>query len=424
MGSAAPLSNNDLEHQLLTILIEDADEIANALKSGVRSEVFEDSQCRAVFDLTVGYWQANGTAPTRYVIDTELPGFPYAVEVDVAPSWLAEQLRKRYAVNQGQALIMEAVPALAVDPYAALRTLYNGAYGATETITPGRVRSDMSDVASRRERYLTRGERTAGVGFPLGIVQLDEHTGGLMPGELAVVGGHPAGGKSFFLVNAAVALRRAGHVPILFTLEMSIAEMEDRVDALWSGVSFNRLSRSRLTDEELVRYRDGQDQLADAGGILIESPEIGDRTVGALITRARQAGADMVLIDQLSHMEAGRSTKDLKEHHGSIMKQLSIEISRHGQEIPCVLAAQLRRPTDGQRGGGPDAATIEMHHFANAAEIEREVDLALGLACTGEERRQGTKRLHILKGRRFNTKSWITKWELGDYSRIEVMNEL
>ena len=416
--------SNDLEHQLITILVEDVDEIANALKSGVRSQVFEDSPCRAVFDLIVGYWQANGTAPTRYVVDTELPGFPWAEDVDVAPSWLAEQLRKRYAVNQGQALIMEAVPGLAEDPYGALRTLYNGAYAVTETITPGRVRSDMSDVASRRERYITRTERTGGVGLPLGIPQLDEHTGGTMPGELVVVGGHPAGGKSFFLVNAAVALRRAGFTPILFTLEMSIAEMEDRVDALWSGVSYNRLSRSKLTDEELLRYRDGQDQLAEMGGIHIESPEIGDRTAGALITRARQVRADMALIDQLSHMEAGHSTKDLKEHHGSIMKQLSIEISRHGQEIACVLAAQLRRPDNNQRGGGPDAATIEMHHFANAAEIEREVDLAIGLACTGEERRQGTKRLHILKGRRFNTKSWILNWALQDESRIEVMSEL
>ena len=67
--------SNDLEHQLITILVEDVDEIANALKSGVRSQVFEDSPCRAVFDLIVGYWQANGTASTRYVVDTELPGF-------------------------------------------------------------------------------------------------------------------------------------------------------------------------------------------------------------------------------------------------------------------------------------------------------------------------------------------------------------
>ena len=416
--------SSDLEHQLLTILIDDVDEIANALKSGVRAEVFEDPQCRAVFDLIVGYWQANGTAPTRYVVDTELPGFPYADQVDVAPSWLIEQLRRRFARNQCQALLIEAAAEAKEDPYAALRTLYNTAYAATETITPGKVRSDMSDVVARRERYVTRTERTGGVGLPLGIAQLDEHTGGLMPGELAVIGGHPAGGKSFFLVNSAVALRRAGFTPILFTLEMSIAEMEDRVDALWSGVSFNRLSRSRLTDEELIRYRDGQDELAEAGGIHIESPEIGDRTVGALVTRARQAGADMILIDQLSHMEAGRSTRDLKEHHASIMKQLSIEISRHGQEIPCVFAAQLRRPSDNQRGGGPDAATIEMHHFANAAEIEREVDLAIGLACTGEERRQNTKRLHILKGRRFNTRSWMCRWQLTDESRIDVMSDL
>lgn len=415
---------SDIEHKLLSILVEDPNEIERAWEAGVRAEVFEDPQCRAVFILVISYWQNHRAAPTRYVVDTELPGFVFVDNVEEAPHWLAEQLRRRFVINAGQTLLVEAAGNLATDPIGTLRSLYAGAYTATETVASGLTRSTMTDVDARRERYLERATRHGGSGLPLGIPELDAHTGGLMPGELAAVGGHPKQGKSFLLVNAAVAQRKAGFAPILFTLEMSIAEMEDRVDALFSGVSYNRLSRSRLTDAELERYKQGQEQLAEMGGIQIESSDIGDRTVSAILNRARQARADFVLIDQLSHMEASRSTRDLKEHHANVMKGLSTELSRPGQELPCLIAAQLRRPDTGGRGADAAPATVEMHHFANAAEIEREVDLALGLSCTVEERRNNTKRIHILAGRRCSNKSWLLNWQLTEQSRIEVISEL
>lgn len=409
---------SDEERRLLT-LMTDTTEIVRVVDAGLRGDAFEEPISRAAYEFSVAYWQENQKAPTAYVIESELPGLKIGDPVDESALWLADRLRRRYVVRQAQEIVRNAVESLDEDPFEALRALHREAYAVSEAVAPKVNRSDMLDFDERRRRYMHREDRPQGIGLPFGVRELTEHTGGLMPGELAVLGAHPKVGKTFLLSQTAVQLRRAGFVPIFFTLEMSIKEIEDRIDALWSGVGYDRLIHARLNFNEHKTYRDGQEALAEMGGILVESPDPGDRTVASMITRARQAGADFVIIDQLSHMEPGHKTIGLKEHHGSILKQLSNELSRPGKEIPCLLAAQFRRPDKDQ-----SPSSIGIEHFANAAEIEREADILLGLTRTKEERLNNVTRLHILAARRSDPRRWLLDWRLTNETRIEALEEM
>jgi replicative DNA helicase len=316
-------------------------------------------------------------------------------------------------------MLRDAASSSHEDPIDTLRQLHSAAYDAAEAVAPRLTRVNMADnIDERRRRYTERQNRPNGIGLTLGISELDAHTGGLMPGELAVLGAYSKVGKTMFLVNAAAALRKAGHTPIIFTLEMGLGEIEDRIDCLFSGVSYNRFTHGKLNFDEMRQWHAAQDQLRDLGGILVESPEEGDRTVAHLINRARHAGADFVFIDQLSHMEAGKRTRDLKEHHGTVMKQLSTELSRPGKEIPCLLAVQLNRDSLDPK------EEVSMKHFANAAEIEREADLLLGLSRNSEERRNRVMKMAILGARRSDIKTWMLRWDLVDRSLIEVLDEV
>lgn len=409
---------SDLERKLLAHLT-DSDCIAEVWGMGLTVEVFEDPLCRSAYDFITGYWLDNqmALAPTAYILEEELPGLRLAADVEESVGWLAERMQKRYITNQLQDMLVNAAAQSNQDPLGTLAQLASASYAAAEQVAPRNTRSDMSNIEARRQRYNERAQRPGGIGLPLGISELDAHTGGLMPGELAVVGAYSKVGKTVFLVNAAAALRKAGHLPIVFTLEMSIAEIEDRIDALYSGVSYNRFIHSDLDMDEARVWHRAQEELNEAGGILVESPEEGARTVASLVNRARQVGADFVLIDQLSHMEPGKTVRNDKEHHATIMKQLSTELSRPGKEIPCLMAVQLNR--ESINGNQP----VGMQHFANADEIAREVDLALGLARTGEERRNRVMQLHILGARRSDVKSWMLRWDLVDRSLIEVLSE-
>lgn len=405
----------DLDRRLVGHLTS-PQSIAEVFSLGLRMELFEEPLCAAVYDFSLSYWLRSGmeTAPTASVLEHEFPGL-HVETPEETPEWLVQKVQQRYATNHLQDMLRQAATASFDDPVGTLRTLYATAYDAAEAVTPRLSRVNMANsVEDRRRRYGQREDRPGGIGLPYGIPELDEHTGGNMPGELAVIGAYSKTGKSFWLCNVAVHLRRQGYTPMLFTLEMSIQEMEERIDALWSGVSYNRLVHARLTPEERQDLHAAQDRMGD---ILVEAPEEGERTVTQLINRARQAGADYVLIDQLSFVEPPpgryRTTKD---EYRAIMKAMKNELRRTGKEIPALLAVQLNRESLNE--------PVQLKHFADASDVERFCDLALALERNKEERTNHVMRLHILGGRRTEMKSWLLGWELQRESRIRVIQEI
>lgn len=397
----------------------DADALAEMYELGLRPEVFTEQRISSAYVFAIKYWHESGMkhAPTKMVLEREFDRLQVPPQPTVSVSWLVGDLQRTFVANKLQAMIYAAGEKSHQEPVAALKELYSQAYNAAEVVTPRQTRVNMAaSIADRRQRYEERLSRPDGLGLPYGIPELDQHTGGLMPGELAVIGAFSKTGKSFFLCNTLVHLRRAGYTPILFTLEMSIAEMEERIDALYSGVSYNRLVHATLGADEQRRLFEAQEELARQGPVLVENPEEGERTVAHLINRARQAGADYVLIDQLSFMEAVGKVRSPKEHHAEIMHSLKNELRRPGRELPCLMAVQLNRDSINQGA--------QLRSFANASEVERYCDIALGLERNDEERLNHVMRCHILGSRRSDNRSWLLNWELLSASMIRVLNPL
>jgi len=406
---------SDLEKKLLGRLLEPAD-IAEVWDCGVRAEHFENPLLQAVFNFTVDYWQSSQmrSVPTRWVLEQEFSGYHPPTGVTEEVFELASLLRRRYVTNQLQEMLRKAAVDSHVDPLSALKELHAAAYAATETVTPRLTRVNMADTAEqRKEGYLHTGPHAAQIGVPYGIDLLDSYTGGIYPGELSVVGAFAKTGKTWFLCNAAVAALRAGFRPVIFTLEVSFADIQQRIDALYSGVGYNHITRNTLTEEQRRQLCEAVDDLASRGGIAIERPDPGDRTVSHIVTRTRQLAGDYLIIDQLSRLESGIATRSTKELRAAVMSQLSTEISRSDSKIPCLMAVQQRR--------GDEEPTLES--FADAAEIEREVDMALGIYRNAELRHAQQMRCSILGSRRSDATAFLLDWQLTGVTRIVGRSE-
>lgn len=405
---------SSIERQLLA-RVTDVTELAKAHSLGVRTEHFEESVCKAIWDFVCEYWHnsQSRSAPTRWVIQEEfsleLP------ETDVEVSYLAEKLRTRFATNRLQEILNSVADKTASDPIGTLAQLKNSVNAASEQVVQRITRVNLADNVEERIADYEKREETGGeIGIPYGIELLDQKTGGLMPGELAVVGAIAKTGKTMMGLHVSVNVVKLGLRVMIFSLEMSLKEIGNRIDALYSGVSYDKLLHGTLSPSELQTLREGQERLRDEGGVQIEMPPEGERTVATLLSRAHQYGTEYLFIDQLSHMEPGKSTRDLKEHHGTIMKQLSNGISVPGAEIPCLLAAQMRR--------GDEVITQES--FANAAEIERECDIMLGLSRNKDLRDNHCMQLDILGSRRSDTARILLEWELQRHTRIRSIEEM
>lgn len=410
----------DIEGLALSRLL-DSQVMAECWDLGLREEVFEDPQNRSIFQFIQEYWldEQMDRTPTLEIIQHEFPGWEPIDDQEESVKWLVGALKKRLAANKAQEVMRSAAQVSVDDPNEALNILFDGSWEAKKSLLERSNRSDLSqNVDERRKRYTNQDDLLDGV--PLGLDEVDEHTRGILPGELAVVAANTKVGKSWTLIHSALEARKAGFTPYVATLEMSVHEMEERFDALSSGVGYGRLQRRELSFEEHRRLAESQDRLAELGPVYIEQPDRGERTVQYLTTRARQLGANYLIIDQLSFMESRRFYPSTTDKHAEIIHELKEDVSNTSNgKLPTFMAVQLNRAaaseTASQRGN--------MQNIANSSAIEQTVDVAYGLYRNKEIRANDCMVLDIMGSRRTDPKSWLLEWKLNNVSRFSVRGE-
>ena len=414
-----------IEVKLISRMTNLAD-ITEVFNSGLRSTVFEDPLSRFVFEFMMDYFQrsAMAHAPTWIVMQEEYPQVVLDHDVEETTEWLIGRLKQRYAANQAQTIIREAAKDSATDPVGSLNRMWQKAYEASQAVVPRTTFADMTaNVEERRQRYNRDAADQNLRGVPLGLPEVDAHTRGIIPGELAAVGAFAKTGKSFLLSQTYVNALKAGLRPVMFTLEMDIPNIEDRIDCLYSGVSYSRMTSRSLDFQESARLRAAQDEIAALDLAPLARPERGDRTITYMATKARQLGADLLIIDQLSWIDADRSYSGdsaLRMKHGELVSELKEEISRPSVgELPCLLAVQLNRQVMRGDSGGRG----EMYNFANSSMVEQTCDLALGLWRNQEMAANNAMVLDIMGSRRSDRKCWTLAWHLNDRTEISVREE-
>jgi replicative DNA helicase len=99
------------------------------------------------------------------------------------------------------------------------------------------------------------------MGLTYGFPALDEHTGGMRPGQLIVLGAPTKGGKTAFALNVAERTADAGNSVGVFSLEMSSGEVVDRLVSSRTGVDISILSKNP-TKEEMGKISFGIGQVS------------------------------------------------------------------------------------------------------------------------------------------------------------------
>ena len=420
----------DLEQKLLAKLT-DVKQISRVYERGLRADVFVDPKNRVAFEWMIDYWlEANmSMAPTWLVMETEFPALhlsPSTEDNEVSTDWLIDHLKRRHVQNQAQKLLIEAAETLDADPLYTIGQLWRDAYSLSETTIPRSSRANMADpvnIAERR-RLLAARRDNADVGVPFGMQMLDDHTRGILPGELAIVVARTKVGKSFLLCKSAIQAHLAGRKPIVFTLEMSNPEMWDRIDAFASGVSYTQIQSGLIIPTQEEALHRAQEALAARGDLHVERPPRGERTVKAMIARARQVGADIVYIDQLSFIDSDhRYTGDraVTSKQYDLIQELKDEVSSDSAgKLPCLMAVQHNREAtkSGRSSGGRGA----LETIANSDMIGQTVDMALGLWRNEDMRNNNQMGIDIMGSRRCDNESWMMTWRLDDRTEVEIQD--
>lgn len=414
----------DLELEVLSSMVDPA-KIRTIYEAGVRAEHFTDPIKASAVQWSLDYFENSGfkQAPTANSIKHEFPMLEI-IQPEESVKWLCTEIKTRYLANNIQKLLLDVSEYVHDSPFDALATIQAKAWTFASSTE---IRSNKSDmVSSIPERKLRIEERKQAaendeiIGARLGFNEIDKFTGGLRPGELATVAGFAKAGKTWVGVKAAAAAMQAKAKVMFITLELSIEEIEDRLDAVLSGVSYARQQAGALSRKEVHDLNELYDNLAEHGEILIEQPAIGNRSAKYIVQKAKEFDADLLIIDQMSHMEdsSGKPVDELRAYR-TIVSDLKREISRRDEkQLPTILLAQMNRESQGRRHGRGDLSTL-----AGTAELERTSDIVFGISKSRQEAINAVATLEILGSRRTDLSAWIIRAQLKDHTEFSVLRE-
>ncbi len=209
-------------------------------------------------------------------------------------------------------------------------------------------------------------------GVPTGYTELDDLLTGLHPGELVLVAGRPAMGKTSigmnFVENAAIRNKKRAAV---FSLEMPAEQLAMRMLCTEARVDMQNVRRGRLSDSEWGQLSDA---LVNIGSAPIYVDCTPGMTVSEMRSKARRLqmehGLDLIMIDYLSLMTATGKTGSRQEEVSQIsrtLKGLAMELG-----VPVIALQQLSRAPASRSNHRPLLSDIR-----ESGAIEQDADVVM-----------------------------------------------
>jgi replicative DNA helicase len=208
-------------------------------------------------------------------------------------------------------------------------------------------------------------------GVPSGFRDLDRLTSGFQPGNLVVVAARPSMGKSAFglCVAANIAVRHS--IPVaVFTLEMSKAEVTQRLMCSEAKVESQRLRTGRLAADDWPRLTAACDKLAKAPIFVDDTGSVTMMEIRSKARRLKSKHPDLglVVVDYLQLMTSGTSAENRVQEVSQISRNL--KLLARDLDLPILAMSQLSRAVEQRHDKRPILSDLR-----ESGSIEQDADL-------------------------------------------------
>lgn len=234
-------------------------------------------------------------------------------------------------------------------------------------------------IAKHHEIPFVRQDELMGV--TTGVAALDTIIGGYNQNKVIIVGARPGMGKTDFIIQSASAVGKAGHLPIIFSLEMSADELYMRSVA--RELNTNRFKMrdpyQYFTEKEKSEWAMANGELSRTDLNIHDKPRQSVAEMRAkarrLINKAKEVNPDIqpvIFIDYLTIIKAGEGFSE-HEKVGNIVKDIKDTMAK---EFNCsvVVLAQLNRSVEQRQDKRPMLSDLR-----ESGNIEEAADTVLFL---------------------------------------------
>ena len=200
-------------------------------------------------------------------------------------------------------------------------------------------------------------------GIKSGFYDFDALTQGLNRGDLIVLGGRPAMGKTSISLNIALNIAERNSFPVcIFSLEMSKEQITYRLMSMDSGIESGRLRTGRLQQDEwpvLAKSIEniGRRKIYINDKSTISIKEIQD-ICSTIKDQSKNKKLGLIVIDFVQLMELDQTSLDLSRDDELTkiaikLKKLAIEL-----DVPVLVTSQLEREIERRNNKRPMLSDI------------------------------------------------------------------
>ena len=192
-------------------------------------------------------------------------------------------------------------------------------------------------------------------GLASGFDKLDAVTNGWQNGNLIVIAGRPAMGKTAFALSLVRNMAIEKKIPIaMFSLEMSKVQLVNRLIVNVSEVSRERISNGQLAKNEWSQIETGVSSMLGAPLYVDDTPSlsVSDLRVKAL-KLVRDFGVKMIIIDYLQLLNTPSVSYESCQEEIAMISR-SLKLLARELNIPIIVLSQLNRSVEQRSSNNPD----------------------------------------------------------------------
>ena len=230
-----------------------------------------------------------------------------------------------------------------------------------------------------------------------GFYHTDDCLGGLEGGDITVIGARPGVGKSAIVTQIIGQMAEKGYNIGYYNLEMNESQVYERFVSRMSEIGLTRVRRAKsFLGGEKESFDKANERLSEYS-ITIST---GAKSVSEIRTECRHQRYDVIVIDYLQLIKAGRKFSNRASEVGDISKAIkSLAMELH---VPIILLSQLNRLSEQKETKEPTMA--ELRESGDIEQDASNIILLWNLDEDGqykgwkvEKQRQGTHLKEVLQ---------------------------
>ena len=238
-------------------------------------------------------------------------------------------------------------------------------------ISIGQAALQSVQLYNNRKKLAESGVKS---GIETGLKDLNFSTnGGWKPGQLIILAARPAMGKSALMLHFAKQAALSGTPVMIFSLEMDVQSLTNRMMLSVSEFDSFRFASGRLSHYEEESYYKSVDDMRALQITIDDTPNATIQQIKIKARNAKRKGlCGIVFIDYLQLVDMRHANKAYNREQEVAQTSRSAKIMAKELDVPVILLSQLSRNVEGRSSKRPLLSDLR-----ESGAIEQDADIVM-----------------------------------------------